>query len=297
MRLHVAWLVGLVVGACFSEPFEYHCDRGEKGCACNDGLCLSGLECKEGHCVLPGCTRAEKFCNCDDGDCNAHLVCWEGSVCVPDDGSEGSAGTSSATGDAETGSETVASSVDSSGSETGACSCPACHTCDDSGACVVDVGASCEGDALECSDFLFGYEEGVCYRLAAGSVSPTCGADGTCRAATPQQCASKKGEAAVECDDGCVDAPELCDTYDPASTVDLETLCVTRGPGPGCGDTCFNGSGSELYHNACMAGHCTTMSIEGCNAYACEDLMCRTDCVDGSDCAQLYFCSMGTCTG
>src|SRR5262245_39649375 len=101
MRLHFAWLVGLVVGACFSEPFESDCDRGEKGCACNDGLCLAGLECSENHCVLPNCTRGEKFCNCDAGDCNAHLVCWEGSVCVPDDGSEGSAGTTSATGDSE----------------------------------------------------------------------------------------------------------------------------------------------------------------------------------------------------
>jgi hypothetical protein len=300
-RTALAWLVAVLAGACFSEPFAYDCDRGEKGCSCNGGLCLVGLECKEDHCVVPGCTRGDAFCNCDDGDCNAHLRCWEGAVCVPEDGSEGTAGSSDPTAASATGSGDVTSAgssdVSSDGSESDACSCGPCERCDSGGACEPDVGAACDGEMLECADFLWGYEEGSCFRFASTTLPSTCDATGACRAATPQDCPARKGDALVECDVGCVSAPELCDSYDPAASVSLETMCVVGGTAPGCTQVCYDGSGSSERYLQCDGfGHCQQIGMADCMGYSCDGDSCRTSCADQPDCAQFYSCAMSVCT-
>jgi hypothetical protein len=178
--LRVAW-VGLLVGACFSEPgvettgaeSTGGCSEGQQGCPCYaNGTCDGILACDIDSflCVPDGCTPGELDCVCVDGSCLSPLVCL-GSICVQEDGStdgESSAGTggesvsvstttsvdttagseSVETGDASSSVTSETTSVetgDSGGPDCNAAGCGACLEC------VLQPGGACDAVHDTCS--------------------------------------------------------------------------------------------------------------------------------------------------
>jgi hypothetical protein len=169
-RLHVV-LIGLLVGACFSEPgvettgveSTGGCSAGQQGCPCYaNGTCDGILACDVDTfvCVPDGCTPGELDCVCVNGSCLSPLVCL-GSICVQDGGT--SAGDASDSGsqsatlstsavDTGGGSDSDATSDATSGATsetttvgTGDTGTPECDdaTCENCLTCVLQPGAPC----------------------------------------------------------------------------------------------------------------------------------------------------------
>ena len=299
----VAFALG-VLAACFSDS-ALPCPKGEKGCRCLDDTCESGLECSEGYCVIEDCTRGEAYCNCDDGTCVGIVECFDGAVCLPPEDDD-AGGSGDATGGEGPDPTTAALTTEPVPGDTtdapGACTpgeaCGACRVCDDAGTCVVDVGAPCDGPTIQCADFLWGYMDGTCYRLAAMELGARCDAFGECSSPGVQACAADQGEPQVVCDPSCVDAAASCVPNAAAETVSVDSMCVTGGFGPDCAPSCFNGSYSQFSYRACDDGACTPVTAKDidCGAYSCESGACNTSCQDQLDCAMFYACDMGTQT-
>jgi hypothetical protein len=175
--------------------------------------------------------------------------------------------------------------------------CGACHVCDEQGACVPDVGADCDGDVLHCGDYLFGSEEGICYRLAETALLGSCSEQGECKAPSAGICPMVKGEVHFACDPVCVTDPLGCAPGAFAADVDMAAMCVIQGFGPGCHPTCSNENNSVVQQQTCSFGECMFAFQQICNPYACnpETVTCFGACENDLECAQGFTCQDFDC--
>jgi hypothetical protein len=308
----IALLLGVAVGACFNDETGFVCSPGEGGCECNQGVCLQGLTCTSGFCTRTGCEPGTEFCVCDEGTCVGELECFEGIVCRPKKGmgdpSGGGATDDAASASGEGSEASTSSASTSAGSSTSASTstdsggdcdpaCGECTTCNANGECVPDPGMPCEGPTLQCADYVHSLQDGTCFALASGEVGPVCNSQGSCVAASPQDCDPVQGRPIAQCDWACIKSPALCTQFAPASAAIDGELCEDDGTTPECTTTCFNGSYSQLDVHVCSAGQCLEVESIPCDAYACENLMCNNSCTEHWHCAMFYYCDFmsGTC--
>lgn len=175
--------------------------------------------------------------------------------------------------------------------------CGTCHVCDMAGDCVPDPGGTCDEAVLHCGDYLYGAEEGTCYRLVETPLLGTCSEQGECEGLAPNVCPVVKGEVHFACDPVCVTNEDGCEPGALAAVVDMADMCAVDSPTPNCKPTCSNENESAIEIYGCLTGECTHLGEDFCNPYACnaETVACFVFCELPSECAQGFVCENSDC--
>lgn len=216
----------------------------------------------------------------------------DGSDGTTDSSESTSAGTSASTDDVGTSPD----ATDTAGTTDADCmpgtQCGTCHVCDMAGDCVPDAGASCDEAVLHCGDYLYGAEEGTCYRLVETPLLGTCTEQGECQGLAPNVCPVVKGEVHFACDPVCVTNLQGCQPGALAAVVDLADMCAVDSQTSACKPTCSNENESAIEIYGCLTGECAYLGADFCNPYACnvDTVACFVGCELPSECAQGFVC-------
>lgn len=312
----ILWLAAVVWPCgCFEDADRIQCNLGEKGCQCNDGRCLSDLVCALDYCILPDCTPGTAYCSCKDGACLGDAECRDGAVCIPPDGETESAtsiadatdatGTESHDGTTHGGSSTdgeVTEGSTSSDTTDGTlcqtdADCGTCLACGPGKFCVPTVGVPCKGEEVLCADWLWGMQEGRCYRLAAATLEPRCDGTGQCVPASPTECPNVQGDVHFACDPVCVSNSAACASGAKADTVTMVDACALSGTTSACKPVCTDGSASGFINYACSDGECVHTGYgPDCTPFACNGPdACFVSCNSTLECAMFYHCEASAC--
>jgi len=173
--------------------------------------------------------------------------------------------------------------------------CGDCATCEAGQCKALTPGSPC-GDELECKDFVFGVDAGICY-AGAGTVRGVCGQGSKCLDATSSSCLAKGAELFV-CG-ACLRADHLCTKGTAVSQLGLADVCAVDVQVETCKDVCSDDGLSVVLRRCDAQGMCVEELPMDSGNYLCALTLagptCPGSCMVNEECELGSTCMSGEC--
>lgn len=171
--------------------------------------------------------------------------------------------------------------------------CNECQVCQPDGTCTRAPGGTICGAEYDCSNRIWGLDQGACYRYL-GTVRGRCDSAARCRPANADSCVGRpQGAVIASCSVECVQSDHPCQAGERATDVELSNLCELDRSTNSCDTTCADAPfvSNETPRRCDPQGQCVVSPEQSCGAYRCEGNRCGDECNNAQDCLPNYTCN------